>query len=123
MKNEVDTTESNKLIAEFMGGEDQSRFVGGRNEIVFNKKSHSGITTGKFFGYNALLYHSDWNWLMQVVEKIFSEECIKPLAGNGMYYVLEINIEEALKTAKIKLVYNACVEFVTWYNENSAKEN
>jgi hypothetical protein len=79
-----------------------------------------------------LKYHSDWNWLMEVVEKI---ESIKIQS-----YLVRVDInlnsckiapshwEERIcvygdKETKIQTVYNACIEFVKWYLENSAKEN
>ena len=86
------TTENNKLIALFMN-----------NAIVDNNNNHKDT-------YN---YHNDWNWLMEVVEKIaplISESEFKYRIGNDL---LSVNKEG---------VYNACVEFIKWYSENSAQK-
>ncbi len=70
---------------------------------------------------------------MEVVEKIESlggAVCI----GNGncvmiIFYLTDVMGESYSKTreligeTKIEAVYNACVEFIKWYNENSAKNN
>lgn len=87
----------NKLIAKFMG-------LNNRNP-------------------NTILYHSDWNWLMEVVDKI---ESLRDDDNNGFYYV-EIytssciifnngdylnEIVSTTEETKIKAVYNACLEFI-----------
>ena len=84
-------------------------------------------------------YNSNWNWLMEVVEKI-EQTTIKETYGqfnekesnaivsvvienkfcqilsNGIY--LNEIISENEET-KIKAVYNACLEFIKWYNEQN----
>ena len=65
-----------------------------------------------------LIFHSDWNWLMKVVEKIFKD--FYKLNPCPIY--LKINIEKALNEVNIEAVYNACVEFIKWYNQNLEKE-
>ena len=95
----MNTTENNKIIAEFMGRvipEDKLEFY---DE---NPTTH--------------YYHSNWNWLMEVVEKIYTLD---------LYYDKYIDFNSSLiDSGKIKLstninhVYNACVEFIKWYNEN-----
>jgi len=109
----MNTTENNRLLAEFVGW-----------ELKHNPNISQKTWNNKEEGYcrdkdsTFIEYSNNWNLLMKVVEKIFGEECFKPLAGEGMYYLLRINIEKALKKAKIEAVYNACLEFVKWYNEN-----
>lgn len=116
------TTENNKIIAEFMGRvipEDKLEFY---DE---NPTTH--------------YYNSNWNWLMEVVEKI-EQTTIKETYGqfnekesnaivsvvienkfcqilsNGIY--LNEIISENEET-KIEAVYNACVEFIKYYNEQN----
>jgi len=102
-------TENNKLIAEFMGR------VIPEDELEFydeNPTTH--------------YYDSDWNWLMEVVEKIkketnedeFLNRLITTESRNGI--VLEFNLENCFRKSylSIEAVYNACVEFIKWYNEN-----
>jgi hypothetical protein len=95
--------EDSKLLAEFMGKEWHNSFFAGVSII-----SPSNIT---------YKFDTDWNWLMQVVEKI-----------EGLGYRVEIvnstsKIEPIITHSeyitKIEAVYNACVEFVKWYNDEN----
>ena len=90
-------TENNKIIQEFMNHYEN-------------------------MGNRGLLYHSDWNWLMEVVEKIES------LEFEVFIETYEVRIElynntifrqhtKVSNQTKIQAVYNACVEFIKWYNE------
>jgi hypothetical protein len=54
------TTENNKLIAEFM------ELVECETDYLYHPSSEKG------FLKDYLMYNSDWNWLMEVVEKIES---------------------------------------------------
>ena len=85
---------------------------------------HTNIPT------NSEVFKKDWNFLMEVVEKIESLgyntkieslEHTRVSIGNGKLTTL-IQVD---KETKIKAVYNACVEFIKWYNEQqiSAKNN
>jgi len=113
--------ENNKLIAEFMGYEIREK--GGKLDkyIVWffpllNEEKQP----------NTLFFHTSWDWLMPVVEKIESFEHIEhtvnivyhscdiedySLPGNG------IAVNETAKTKK-EATYNAVVRFIKWYNEN-----
>ena len=107
--------ENNKLIADFMGVK-QHRF--------------DGLTKIE----KVLKYHTDWNWLMAVVEKI------ETMSNNDQFYIiveydnrdefkgwiwridrfvktLKVN-DNRIKT-KIEATYNACLEFIKWYNQNN----
>jgi len=76
-------TEQNKLIAEFMGAKIKSlpknRFIPPIIESEFNEDELVAVYPDKSPSRNfdeppisKLLYHSSWNWLMPVVEKIES---------------------------------------------------
>ena len=90
------TTENNKLIAEFMGGYETEEFED---------------------------YHSDWNWLMEVVDKIESMDFVLNIrqghvsivnnSGKTPFYTGSDIVEKS----KIESVYNTCVEFIKWYNK------
>jgi len=130
------TTENNKLIAEFMG-------------LTIITDSISYFDTN----YKALKnYHSDWNWLMEVVEKIENiivkgKQWTVLEDESDVDWNFEVNIEskqcvinrctydgdeeDFLKLydcrnyetiTKIEAVYNAVVAFIKWYNENAVKE-
>ena len=109
------TTENNKLIAEF---------------LEFNLTT-DGIQTLYYDKQNSLKalpkFHNDWNWLMQVVEKIEklgfnskieSLEHTRVSIGDGKLNTL-IQVD---KETKIDAVYNACVTFIEWYNEQTAEK-
>lgn len=116
MKN---VTENNKLIAEFLGYSQPHPDY--HNTTYWYKKDCQPLTI--------LLFHSDWNWLMEVVEKIERfegenryamynvdiQQCFVEIIENHTYETI-INIDA---NSKIEAVYNACVEFIKWYNEQN----
>lgn len=124
----METTENNRLIAEFMG----AKLGNGTDTfpiVYINVPSGlAGLCTQT---PEMMKYHSDWNWLMEVVEKIES------LKNNESYILYDvvifpdavlienregeeiilINKSKGTFTTKIEAVYNAVVEFITWYNQ------
>ena len=74
------TTETNKLIAEFLGWGykvlpiySDDKFLGRKN--IYNTPFKKHLKNKAFtttFSENELVFHNDWNWLMEVVEKIES---------------------------------------------------
>ena len=126
--------ENNKIIAEFLNLTSQVIF-----EQVF-AVSENGKTN--FYKKDELKFHSDWNWLMKVVEKIENLKPISFLEGRNwqgfeitIYKALNTNINyciikyikeggymiisnEFSKESKIEAVCNACIKFIKWYNEN-----
>ena len=108
------TTENNKIIAEFMGA-----------TLTKDLQIMYPVYEGDSSYVKDLKYHLDWNWLMQVVEKIESilpdDSIITIEYKNCFIPVLDdeepFTIEGGGKT-KIEAVYNACLEFIKWYNEN-----
>jgi hypothetical protein len=101
------TTENNKLIAEFMG-----RSISPITLAEFRKLKprDKHLVSGAFV--EDLQYHSDWNWLMQVAEKI-DEVC-----GIDLHEWDE-HINNALCSKSLSTTYNACVEFVQWHNNQN----
>ena len=99
---------SNKIIAEFMG-------------YIKHTQTKAYLTTDGYFHERDLKFHKDWNWLMEVVEKIesigFTFETKKNWARitrKGENIILRWEEDKT----KIEAVYNACIEFIKWYNEN-----
>ena len=123
----MNTIEGNKLIAEFMG---------------FTKTEHPTRllmpgTKGVTIALTELFYHSSWDWLMPVVDKIeqvsinhytgFTVDirrkhcciyCHQKGRMDGIIYQTEWNKE---RETKILTVWEACVQFIQWYNENKIK--
>ena len=114
------TTKNNKIIAEFMEYKKNTP-----SKDFFQHPTEKN----RYDRIEFLSYNSDWNWLMEVVEKIESilpdDSIITIEYKNCFIPVLDdeepFTIEGGGKT-KIEAVYNACLEFIKWYNENSAKE-
>lgn len=119
---EDETNEKNKLIAEFMG-------IQTPDGLIFQD------TNTKEF--HSIKYHTSWDWLMPVVEKIDS------MLADDEYITIEyktayidiyapswifpdykgdsFTISGSGQT-KIEAVYNCVMEFITWYNEYILKE-
>jgi hypothetical protein len=92
----------------------------------WSKKSAEGFGEGELV---YLLYDSDWNWLFPVVEKIFQLK-IKHTEVDGYIGKHRCRIEVYprkffendyiyFNNSKIEAVYNACIEFIKWYNSQS----
>lgn len=101
--------EYNKRCAEFLG-----------YEISENKECFKLLNKNGWISLN--IFHSDWNWIMEVVEAIEAIEklnktviidgskcTITPIETSYIYYKKE-NKKEA--------VVQAINQFLIWYNEN-----
>ena len=103
---------NNELLAEFMGLVEST--IPNR---YWTEKSLEGFGMGKLKELN---YDTDWNWLMQVVEKIEGlSYCVEIKSDTTIIYeygskTSNINNDEG---TKIENTYYACVEFVKLYNE------
>ena len=129
----MNTTEKNKLIAEFLQ-------VDKNENGTFELPQYGTIRlNGDFkteFTAENLQYHKDWNWLMEVVEKI---ENLKFYPKNSTCigfdsFGIEINknrcditrygdfthlLLQGQGKKRIESVYNACVDFIKWYNQQN----
>ena len=111
----------NKLIAEFMGEKftDTSGVVQGLNYKLIEKKH------GK--GNNGFRFHSSWDWLMPVVEKIESlgYELMIAESRCKINHNTDYSIEEVINIdiigSKREATYQAVVEFIKIYNNESNK--
>lgn len=118
-----------KLIAVFMGGKLQE--MAEMDYIFFSKTNRPSILQ--------LQYHTSWEWLMPVVEKI---EALKngPINVNKVWITINgcecgiwtyFDVNEILRSAgndgkfrvkrrgesKIEATFLAVIDFITWYNE------
>ena len=105
--------ENNKLIAKFMG-----------LELPLKITEYSSLICSMNGNY-----HKDCNWLIEVVEKIKSLDCvidfkitieyIEIIARMGKGIVFKNCIFDIdYCTTKREAIYNACVEFIKWYNNH-----
>ena len=101
----------NQLLAEFMGGvldSPQSKYY------YFPEK-------GRY--ETELKYHSSWDWLMSVVEKIESlgfDVKIKGIACSINRLCEDETIIQFVlgdRARKIELVWSVVLDFIKWYNE------
>ena len=121
------TIENNKIIAEFLSVKIHPC------ETIENFKFLPIEERGLYNGYfiDELKYHEDWNWLMEVVEKIESLEIFDRM---GRFNINTKNFDENYTSfitdkdedfiqcegdTKIEAVYNAVVEFIKWYNNQN----
>jgi hypothetical protein len=112
----------NRLIAEFLGwvyDQEKGEFEVSMETGLFANSDHREWAesyhfrhkSGFFLSTNYFLFETDWNWLIRVVEKIFSkEEQIKD--------DLIFKLNDALLEVNINSLYNACLNCIKWYNEN-----
>jgi len=103
----MNTTENNKLIAEFMGYE--------KVLSSYNLPQHE--TNGmQCFLEEELKFHTSWDWLIPVVNKIYSsDDYIKyKREASGIFNEEPVHIN----TKFIEETYKAVIEFIKWHNEN-----
>jgi len=104
-------TENNKLMAEFLGySQPHPEYP---QSTYWYKQGKPPITI--------LRFDTDWNWLMEVVDKINNYNNIFSINENKVIItnnekneVILIVISGSMKEA----VYNACIQFIQWYNQN-----
>jgi hypothetical protein len=104
--------ETNKIIAEFMQADVNSNGT-------FELPQHGTLRpNGEFkteFSISQLKYHSDWNWLMPVVEKIDSIGH-EVRIGGGVVEIFDVQGNVLIREEGInhqEVVYQAIVRFVS----------
>lgn len=125
-------TESNKLIAKFMGGKEdfETTILVPPDCIWVPIHGMCKINTIELGKGHILEYHKNWNWLMPVVEKIISDNLStcrfsSPESCSGQkdwfFSMLDdqTNRQESYANSMQKATYKAVVEFIKWYNEQS----
>lgn len=112
-------TENNKIIAEFM-------------EYIKHTQTKAYLTTDGYFHEKDLKFNSDWNWLMEVVQKIKT-------VGYLVYFDLQfigceisvIDIDGSVifstypkkntqEKQLIDCVYISVLNFIEWYNSQQS---
>ena len=122
------TTENNKIIAEFMSWDSNE------SKTVFYEPTDEVQGIDGFTLEN--LPFDSWNWLMEVVEKIeglefypknstcigfdsFGIEINKNRCDITRYGDFTHLLLQGQGKTRIEAVYNACIEFIKWYNEQN----
>lgn len=116
----------NELIAEFMGGKWETVWCGGVETKAFNFPGWHITDWPHTIHDDTFRYHSSWDWLMPVVEKIRGLKLCTNHNFNPMTNVEYFSIydHEYMNTAKGQqfyaegsdCVYKAVVKFIKWYN-------
>lgn len=101
------TTENNKLIAEFM--KLVYKYDGMYHNIQLFNEDGTPKRSGRLIKSEWILWnpHKDWNDLMQVVEKILNLKDTYAQERQKVFNSINPNIQ---------ITYNACIEFIKWYN-------
>jgi|TARA_R110000782_G_scaffold21110_3_gene56904 hypothetical protein len=101
----MNTIENNKIIAEFMNVD----YITELNKLRDNSTNDEPLK----------MWHNDWSWLMEVVEKIeslgnnvqiFSFSCV--IEPNDKRNVIIQSGSVSLNKSKINATYNAVVYFI-----------
>lgn len=101
------TTENNKLIAEFMG-------------IVYPKLDNVIVIDNVVLKENELQYHTSWDWLKPVINKINSINKVE-LGDLEATDELIGNIHREDRLCNLIQAHEAVIEFIKSYNQ--IKEN
>jgi len=102
----METTENNRLIAEFMGFE------------VFYRPYSNGfieISKSELCDVDDMKYHTSWDWLMPVIEKCLVGEAEQ---SEEISNTTIKNIYEGICNQDISFAYKSVVEFIKLYNKN-----
>lgn len=119
----MEYTESNKLIAEFMGAKPRKPSSWGRYYEFYDD---DGLIRREV-REDSMLYHTSWGWLMPVVEKIgdsrfddymFRIEIVNgytKIEGTGQRIFSNSSVEGSMLLA----TYKAVLQFIQWFNQQS----
>lgn len=108
--------ENNILLANFLGLEKQE------DNTYFDYES------GEYINPENLNYNESWDMLMLVVTKIesidignFSKPLLESIGFNAKFILDDGTrvFKDCKGETKIEAVYNACVEFVEWWNKEN----
>ena len=114
----MNTSENNKLIAEFLGYKyETTKFTKCVNRTLvklYNPNTPTGLPLLKIYEENSIKFHKDWNWLMLAVQQIEGIEIVMGDRDNFRHFqkVLAHPIYTPLEK-----IYKEIVLFIEWYNK------
>lgn len=102
--------EGNKLIADFMNYPKE-----GEGSAYYYAMKHC-------YENNNMKYHTSWDWLMPVVEKIHAETdvWVTIMYNCCKMHWMTIGVHEPImidEVPTVEAVYTAILQFITWYNQ------
>lgn len=109
------TTENNKLIAEFMGALanqycEFDLWATLYLAPIYEDSDSEDVDVKHFFKPEEMRFHSSWDWLMLVIERI--EQVNEGVPSQLINLTL---------FSELKEVYSAVVEFIKWHNSDNKK--
>lgn len=117
--------ENNKLMAKFLGAKQYDE----TDDFIYFDETNN-IFSNDTISLKNLKFNTDWNWLMEVVEKIENWEgeqfyIIHSMSFNKRSISIKTESNRVFKNIeifynkgeKIQATYKACAEFIKWYNE------
>jgi len=114
--------ENNKLIAKFMG-------------VVFHDDENQYYDNNGLYIGEDLQYHSSWDWLMPVVDKINTMDDFNYSVSinyhytsitdnNTLYDIVDESADGNTIDCRFRQgCYKAVVKFIEWYNESKLNED
>ena len=127
-------TENNRLLAEFLGATET--FQGAYEMYGVIPSIEDGLDEQHYFWPSEMPFDADWSWIMEVVIAIGNTEDVRytntgncqvtisneyvwvdPPIGDRIYF--SGNSLKDRGKSLISKVYEGCVHFVKWYNENT----
>jgi hypothetical protein len=122
----MNTTENNKLIAEFMGlhkfGNKKTSDTYHHDIPDYRLLDKGLVNPAHHYTPDQMKYHSSWDWLMPVVEKIedigfefFIVENRSKVCHNTDKSIDVLSYLEGGN--KLDITYQTVVEFIKWYNK------
>lgn len=116
---ESEIIEGNKLIAEFMGGkyDKNTSFPIHPDDIWLPVHGIVNFKTIELGKGKALKYHSSWDWLMPIINKIYESDWYYKWKDTSGQFEKEVFIN----TKFIDETWKQVVEFIKWWNEQTKK--
>ena len=113
----MDTIEGNKLIAKFMEVTNEISDLYYLPQFGHYFNSYGNIEFNDIFRSTELKYHSSWDWLMPVVEKIKNTIGFKSIdeCSEKEWYA-SIGVTRLTITSDIQTVWYAVINYIKWYN-------